>query len=525
MNLRPEIQQHVGRRLRAFAEGFRQNIALLGFRGVGKTYQLRQLQLLAPEGVGVIYCPLYQESARSLLKRFLTSVLNAGLRHEQDSSLESLLDEAQERLPKTSFQVRIALESLQRGAVVEAYSRCLQAVPALVEDTAQPCVLILDEFLYLESMGIGHAFQELGKRVMTWPAVMFVLASSAPYRAELILRERLHLLFGQFEILELSKLDMSGVKQWLDQAFYGFQEADPVKAFLAYWVGAYPLYLKTFVERLNELAGLSRSRVLNFELLREAVWDLLGTEHGRLQQWCAANLAAVKETEQRARATEALMELARGTRTMTDLAERIGKSRLADILQVLVEHDLAVRRGACWLIPDPILRCWLSHVLQVQRTGTYCDDVQAKQILDGALRKIWEQWLVHTQRTFAEEMVVLFQQFDEDTIALDSKTGRLPRFERIQALSDPAEGKGFAYLVADSQNKRWCATVNEHEIDEAVIARFDAFCRAQSPKPTRKVVIAPSGIQEEARTLAKAVNMWVWESDSLAVLRALYGAH
>ena len=60
-------------------------------------------------------------------------------------------------------------------------------------------------------------------------------------------------------------------------------------------------------------------------------------------------------------------------------------------------------------------------------------------------------------------------------------------------------------------------------MDDNAIVRFEAFCRAQAPRPARKVVITPAGLDQHARVLAKSVNMWVWESGDLRLLMDLYG--
>ena len=66
--------------------------------------------------------------------------------------------------------------------------------------------------------------------------------------------------------------------------------------------------------------------------------------------------------------------------------------------------------------------------------------------------------------------------------------------------------------------------MQEGLVDEPTIAHFDAFCRAQTPRPSRKIVITRRGVDDNARLLAKATNMWVWAAEDLEVLLDLYGA-
>ena len=116
----------------------------------------------------------------------------------------------------------------------------------------------------------------------------------------------------------------------------------------------------------------------------------------------------------------------------------------------------------------------------------------------------------------------LFNRFADDTVALDAKTGRLPKFDSI-TLHQPGAPGAETYLIADGQGRRWCTTVQVDPIDENAVAAFDAFCRMQIPRPSRKVVIMKAGIDQNARVVAKAADMWVWGLDDLKVLTELYG--
>ena len=163
-NLRPTLAHHLRQRLQAFEEGFRHNLALIGPPGSGKTFQLQQLMAHHSKELLVIYCPLYRESSRGFLSRFLTAILQAGL-PSSGSSGESLLHSAHTYLPKTASAIRSIEWLVTKRLYGEAFTRALDTIPILVEERKHPCVLIFDEFLFLEEFGVSHAFRELGKRV------------------------------------------------------------------------------------------------------------------------------------------------------------------------------------------------------------------------------------------------------------------------------------------------------------------------------------------------------------------------
>ena len=544
-NLRPELAHRLRQRLDAFGEGFRHNLALLGPPGSGKTFQLQQLMHERPPNTLVIYCPLYRESCRSFLRRFLSAVLQAGLASAkpelrdgttglagptpdddcstQSHPLETLLERADAQLPKTAAAVRAIEGLLTKRLYGEAFNRSLDTIPVLLAERQQSGLLILDEFLFLEELGLGHAFHELGKRVMTWHSTLFILSSSALYRARTILRERLQLLFGQFELLTLDAVDPAPAAAWVQQELKGVRGAKVTSPFLIQWLGAYPWYLAVVLKRLRELAMLSKRPDFTEALFLQTAWDLIGSAEGTLYQWCVSRMEALSHGRMGTRAVEALIHVAQGARTSTDLGNRIGRAGLSDALQLLVEHDLAQRNGMCWMVTDPILRCWLSTVFQAERADAPLLGSDARSRLEHYLRSLWTRWAQAHQLSFSDQVVALFGKFRDETVSLDSKTGRLPTFQTIQTQRPEVPGVE-AYVVADGPGRRWCATVQVDAADENAITQFEAFCRAQAPKPSRKVVIMKSRMDEHAKLLAKAANMWVWEADEVQTLMGLYGS-
>ncbi len=530
-NLRPDLTRHLSQRLAAFGEGFRHNLALIGPPGSGKTFQLHHVLAHHQTGLTLIYCPLYRESCRSFLHRFLSAILQAGLPalfQGADSQASHPLDAVRSRaepvLPKTVAAVHQVESLLARRLYGEAFARALDTIPVLLEERRQPCILILDEFLFLDELGLGHAFHELGKRVMTWPTTLFILASSSVHRARTILRERLQLLFGQFELLRLEALEPKQAAAWVQQELRGIRGAKAMAPFLLQWLDGYPWYLTVFLKRLKELAALGKTSDLSEALFLQTAWDLLGSAEGTLHHWCASRLEALASGRFGARAVEALIQIAEGARTTTELGKRVGRGGLSEALELLLEQDAAQRNGTCWMVPDPILRCWLSTILSLQRADARPDGADTRQRFEHHLRALWTHWMQTYQLPFPEQVVELFGRFCDDTVSLDSKTGRLPKFDAIQTVRPDALGSEV-YLIADGQGKRWCAAVRSAAADEHAIASFDAFCRAQTPKPSRKVLVMKAGMDQHIRLLAKAANMWVWEPAELHLLMELYGQH
>ena len=532
---RPDISRHVRGRLAAFGDGFRQNLALIGPSGSGKTFHLRQLMQSPPVEAAWIYGPLYQEPARSFLQRFRWAILHAGLSTplvashlsggapSDDCPLDMLLRVAQTPLPKTAAAIRAVEPLLARRSLTEAFTGSLDAIPVLSKELDTPCVLMLDEFVWLQEMGFAQPFHEVGKRVMTWPSTLFVLASSAPYRARRILQEQLHLLFGQFELITFDPVHPAQVTTWIREELGPIRGAEVIGPFLAHWLGASPWALTVFVKRVKELAALGRADEPPEALLLATAWDVLGSQEGTLHQWCRSRIEGLSPDRLGARATEALVQIAGGVLTQSALAARLGRSRLSEALQMLLEHDLVTRHGSCWVVPDPILRSWLSNVLAAQRSTPRSDGTPVRERFAQGLSALWARWRHERQLSVSQQVAAWLSRFNDEVVSLDSKSGHLPKFETITAHA-PDTTDGPAYLIASGEGARWCVTVHDGPVDEGLLATFDRFCRIQPVKPSRKVVVTTMALDEQARVLAKAAKMWVWDPAALRLLRDVYGS-
>jgi hypothetical protein len=221
-------------------------------------------------------------------------------------------------------------------------------------------------------------------------------------------------------------------------------------------------------------------------------------------------------------ARDALLAIAYGARTSQAIADKLGTRRnLSEALQVLVEHDLVERKGTCWIIPDRLLAIWLTGALGPRERHSALDRATAQRAFEHVLSDEWTAWRGVVNRSLSERMEGVLNQFHNETVSLDSKTGRLPAFATLH--SQRLDRSDVTYLVADGENRRWCCAVYESQPDESTITTFEQFCSAQQPRPVRKVVVTQHAMDLNARLLAKTCNMWVWGPEDVNLLFLLYG--
>ena len=516
--LRPALSGYLHQRLIALQDGFRHNIAIVGPVGSGKTVLVQQLLATSAAQVVKLHCALQSDSMRAFLKRWTLAVLRAALDQPSASSVDVLLEQADRRVPRTAAAIR-ALDRYEHGRLpAEAFSHALDVVPILHQELQRPCVLVLDEFLALEELGLTHAIHELGKRVMTWPFALFVLISSAQERARDVLRERLHVLFGQFEVLPMGSVDTASVMSWMEQELPGAESVQELLRFLVHWTQLSPWYATVLLKRTRELLRLQRQRRVTHAVLLQAAWDVLGSVDGGLHHWCAGRLQRLVPEKHGPLARQALIRIAGGARTLHTIGQQCGGSRrLSQALHLLASHDLIERKGTCWLIPDQVLACWLNAIAGPQDQGL----PTSQERFEGVLKDMWLEWQAATTRPLAARMTDLFERFRDETVSLDHKTGRLPPFTSFA--HHRVSPDGGTYVVADGPERRWCCLIHDRPVTESDITAFEQFCRAQAPRPARKVVVIRHPLELNATLLAKEADMWVWRPDDLNLLFLLYG--
>jgi hypothetical protein len=522
-DLRATLTAHVHQRVDALERGFRHNLAILGPSGSGKSHLVRAALGSLDGRFLKIVCALQPMTAQGFVRQFTVALLRAIVEDGQGLAPEALLERAAAIAPTTVEAIHQLGRTAGSHLHGEVALQALDLIPLAHRELQRPCVLVLDEFLCLGELGSAHLFHELGKRVVTWPYTVFVLTSSASAKAREILRERLHLLFGQFELVRLGPVEAAPAVAWMGQELSASAASAGPMRFLLQWAGHSVWSLQLLVRRMRELERLGGRSPRLEGVLTRGLWDTVGSPDGAIHQRLRARLERLDAVRHGSLAREALLAIARGARTTQAVAQQCQARRnLPQALELLVEEDLVTRSGGCWVMLDQVLRLWLTAVCDPVQAQGLPEPAQAGERVEAAARALVGDWLRAARQSLAERMGTLFAQFQNETVLLEHKTGRLPAFRMFRAAAASPSG-GTSYLVADAPTHRWCCLIAELAIDDSVVSAFERFCQEQSPRPSRKVVVAPKGLDPNAKLLAKESNMWMWEPEDLRLLCLLYG--
>ena len=510
---RAEVLELLNKRVRALKEGYRQNIAITGQRLSGKTSLLHQfLFLLRDDTILPIYLEITTEPFRDFVNRFIGTLLyNFLLRSNTEvrEDLDYLIGAARQFIPRTIQEIEKIDELTNNEDFEDAYSRLLGLTSLIREETGKLCIVIFDEFHNLSGLDVKNLFRIFGKKIMVQKDTMYIVSSSQINALKQILAEKLSLLFGNFQTVELHGFDFVSSARFIRKKLEPIQINDDYCKYLASSCSGYPFHLDTIAKRLRELAMISNESEISRKLFVDSFESLLFESTGSLNQCYMSSIGYLLEDPVYASYGNILIAVARGNHSLRKINECIGRCKdISKQLNRLIELNIIFKNGSFYYFYDRLLGFWLRTVYQFRKSSflSFSSDKSRKFRED--VIKEFELAMAESSRPICERILSLCNMFDNETVQIDHKTRRLPKFLKTEI--DQTEGRA-PLIVAQTKGGCWLWQVIEREVDENDIAEFKKQCKFIRHKILRKVIVAPYGIDTNAKMLAKDAKIWLWD--------------
>ena len=246
---RTEQKMILKERAKSFKSGFRQNIAILGRPSVGKTSLVWNFlpDLLAEQIVPVYAQARQDEPFGFFCNRFIGSLLYNYLKSKsarpKKDDLHHLIKHCKKSLPKVFDAVKKIEDCIVRENFDTAYDVLLDLPKLLESDAGVLCSVIIEEFDRLAGYKLNQTFSVLGKKIMAQRNTFYIVTSSSASHAKQIVSEKLHLLFGNFEMIELREFDFITSKNFLLSRLGDFNPAEKTLRFLIGLTDGHPFFL------------------------------------------------------------------------------------------------------------------------------------------------------------------------------------------------------------------------------------------------------------------------------------------
>jgi len=517
------------RRVVDLKEGYRQNMALIGNRFVGKTAILHKfMEELDEESIIILYLDLDHKDINHFFARFLGGFLYEFCRIQRlplFNDISLLMENARKLIPQTVEEIKRIQTNLSKHKYEEAYRQIISLPEVLTGESGQFCVIVLDEFQNLEELGVSDVFQELGKRIMTQKRCIYVVASSQGAVAKKILAEKLSLLFGNFEILDVEPLDSKTSQELISAHLKEIQISQPLRDFLADFTGGYPLYLNVIVRELLHLSSIHQQREIFLPLLTQAIENVLFYPWGILNRHFEMTVGPLCSSKSNWAMSSVLIALTEGKHRLREAAQQAGlkPQMINQRLNRLMELGLIGKNGQTFYFPDKLLKYWLKGIFQRR--------LKALDLLSHQIRTEFQEELTHlvvnfqitSKRDLPSRVTELLYCFDNEAVCLNGRRYKLPIFREVIHLpKNDSFGTGFEILKASSPEGTWFIGLKKENLCENDVHLFSLESKKLKERPQGQVLISLSDLDENTRIKALQERMWIWNEKEINALLSFY---
>lgn len=530
---RTEIFNTLTYRINSFAEGYRQNIAVIGDPHVGKTSLIKALLesgSIKRESVIPIYIEIkiepFEFCAKRFIKASLSQILHSDTLMTAPHDAVLLIQDLEKIYPKIAQVCTRVLQEIEKGKSEEAYSFMLDIPAAISEETKKRCVLIVDEFHNLNNFILKNPFNILAKKIMIQKDTMYLLVSSRGTISQRIISEKLAMLFGNFEKIILPPLDINATRIFLQDNLKEIVLPPVYLDFIGSFVGNKPLYMQIICEEIERLVFSKKIPADDYAKLIEAAFTgALFRKNGMINQRFFNFLSKISEGKSISQSASVLISISCGNRKQHDIA-RSSKLQIRDVSRILcrlADMDIVARNGSFYRFKDGLFSFWLRYVYMKRIMSFSIEEAFEESCFKKEVMQRINIFMQEFEKEISFRIVDLFRLFKNDIIQLNGKKHRFSAFNNVERVVEDAYP--YTNIMATAGKVNWlCAIkkefVTENDILEVIknIKKKRKTCRIK-----RNILISLAGISDNAYLLAKEAKIWVWDLGSLNVLMELYG--
>ncbi len=516
----------LSKRLCGLKEGFRQNIAIVGPKLIGKSSLiLHFLSNFNYPGIIPIYIDLRVNSFSHFTYKFLGAFLYHYLKNKELAvceELEPLKEYAKKSIPKTVEVICGIENNIKNLQFNQAYESLLTLTAVLKQESGISCAVILDEFHFLDSYKLKNPFSAFAKEIMVQKDTMFILISSQVSYAKKIFGNELSLLFGNFELIEIEPFDSITCCRFLEKRFQNINLPQDFRDFLIAFSEGHPFYLDVLSSKLTEKTKELNRKEISCELISQALNAVIYDSKGILNQYFTSLLSHNLNGADYSGFLAILLSASERGSRLGDISEAAKRQPgvISKQINYLLEKDLLSKAGVFYRIQDKIFRFWLKSVYQKKRLSLAADPATESKEFSNEIESQILSFSRTAKKDLGEMIIDLFKCFRNEIIVLQNKSFKLQHFEEVRPW--PKTGLPDCVL-ARYKDKHWACMVKREEINEAQIQQFFDYCRKSKYKVQRIIVISPKELELNVRLTALEKKIWIWHLPDLNLLLDLYG--
>lgn len=526
---RQEVLSLLKKRVLDLKDGYRQNIAFVGPQYIGKTSILQKFVAdLDDKDLITVYINFERKDFHYFFVNFIGTVLynfakSQGLEPHQEIGL--LLEAVKSRLPLTVAAVKHVQLLAEKKRMADAFEELITLLETFSQEANKFCIIIFDEFHYLEDFGIPDAFQELGKRIMTQKRCLYLMASSLHQVARKILSEKLSLLFGHFEIIDIEPFALKTSQDFISHSLKEIQMKDQLKNFLVDFTGGHPFYLNMLVGELAQLCQAHRQNEIFLPFLSLAVENTIFSRWGILSRHfeiLTESLAWPKDAQGTARLLIALAEQKNNIAEIIPSAE-LKKTAVKQKIAKLLELGLVDRSGNFYYLKDKLFRYWIKYILKRRLDLIGLDQRDEKARFREEFARAVNDFQLVSQKDLSSRIIELLTCFGDDAFNFHGRRYSLPSFQKFKSSKVRVNPDRLLDIIkAYSSDGPWVVVLNEQNLSENDVTALLSEMKKTGHRSTKKVIVSLRGLESPVRLKALQEKMWIWNEGELNFLLNMY---
>jgi len=526
---RRQILDVLSKRVLGLKDGYRQNLALLGSRYVGKTSLVQRFLMdFEDRDVVVLYLDLESHDFNYFTQKFSKGILYFFLKNQNlplQEDLKLLCESCRALIPITTAAVESIQSLLKDGKNNEAYVALLNLPEVFCQEAKKSFVLILDEFQNLENYPVDDVFVELGKRIMTQKKCLYITTSSNSDHAKTILSEKLSLLFGNFEVIDVSPFDLAASGGLIDHNLEGVKIGLHLKNFIADFTGGYPLYINMLSQELIGLTTMHRQAEIYAPIVTQAIENLVFNPWGVISRHFELVVSDLRRGKMTSSLCPLLVAISEGKHRIADAALYLNlkPSLVTQRMNSLLEADIVEKNGNYYHIKDKLFKYWIKYVYQRRMKAIDLEPSKNRKAFKDEIIKFVNEFQLVSRKDLSLRMIDLLHKFDEEAFELGGRKYKLSSFKEITQLKlRLGAGNFLDALVASSSEDQWLIVLKKDPVFEHDLSNLSEEIKKLSPRPGRCVLVSLSGLDESARVRALQEKWWIWNEGEVNTLMYLY---
>ncbi|RKY31883.1 MAG: hypothetical protein DRP74_03890 [Candidatus Omnitrophota bacterium] len=499
-------------------DGYRQNIAIIGDEQIGKTSLIfKFLTDFYDPRIIPVYLESRPEPLDSFTRRFIGILLynflsNSGIKLQED--LNFLILKSEKYIPLTIRKIQEILTLLKsKKKKHNIFSDLLSLCETINEETQKFCVVILDEFHNLESLGIKNLYPDWSKSLITQKKTLYVIISSLKYKAKNILSKNLSLLFGNFEVITVEPFNIKVSEKYLQERLCGLNIKAGIKDFVVHFTGGNPFYLELLTKEILKAPNLRMAELLE---------ELLFSPSGILNQKFTTYLKRFQNIANSQDFISIIYLIADGHNRIKDLTHLLHSQRKEIMAKanLLLELDTISRNGDFFKINDRVFSFWLKFVYQEKIHSLTFDAKNQKIGFKNKLEAMINEFLENRSKSLSERLSELMHLFENEVVHIGKKRLRLTQFREIKSLE--FHNKRFKDgLIGRSSDTLWIIGLKQDVLTEEDVSLFVKECKKYRKQP-KKIIVTINEPDSNTRLKAIEEKVWTWNLEKINQMLDLF---